>query len=39
MTLCAGMALSAAAQQTVTIQGKVKFIDEGFKVQALPHFV
>ena len=33
MTLCAGMALSAAAQQTVTIQGKVKFTDEGFKVQ------
>lgn len=33
MTLCAGMTMSAAAQQTVTIQGKVKFVDEGFKVQ------
>ena len=32
LLLCVGLGLPVVAQQTVTIKGKVKFIDEGFKM-------
>ena len=32
LALCAALGVPMQAQQTVTIKGKVKFIDEGFKM-------
>lgn len=30
--ICAGMGMTVSAQQEITIKGKVKFVDEGFKM-------